>query len=706
MNGMNEMMGQQMPMGDGMPAEMPQGPPPSTPPTDEANLAISLTPEQLDKIGTLCVEEFNADLASRTDFDKRRARWRKLFAGYRDPKTTPWKNCSNTHEPMLAQACLQFQARAFEALVQKDIAKCYSRDGAMIDAATRASEYMNWQLRYDMTEWEEEMDKLLLQLPMDGSAFKKTYYDTAKKRTASRLLSVDEFVVSYRCKVLDEATRKTQIIWKSINDIRIAQRDNLYLTPEDLTLSPQYEDVIQVMSETKEQIKKVDGSSEPEPQFTNKRFLIEQHRMLDYEYDPIKRTMTKATDGIEQPYIVVVDWQSQRVLRITTRLVPDDEQQKVVTLEQFTDYQFIPNPDSIYGYGFGQMLDHLNETADTILNQLIDAGHLNNIIGGVIAKRSGMKKGALELEMGKFNEVDIMAPDIKAAIYEFKFKPPSVVLFQLLDKLHSYVKEVTNAGEWMSGALPPSDTAATTMLAVIEQGLKVFSVIQKRCHRSLGKELRKIALLNKYNLDEHVYYIVQDSKSREFRTMNSGRMDFASNIEVIPVSDPNITSRAEKLIKAQQVLLEAKQNPLIMNNPPSLYLATRNYMVALEAPDIDGLVPEPQPPPPPPDLPPEEENGLFLKEQSAEPLPNQNHAGHYQSHIAFQESMWAEKLTPHGKKLMEAHLMATLSLMYLQEERLRAEIMKEGMRGRAAFGGGREGMAIIPGNTLTSPPLR
>jgi hypothetical protein len=639
---------------------------------DERNLSLYINKDELSVIGQDVVREFNEDIQSRSEFDKRRATWRKLFLTYLEEKEYPWPSCSNVSLPFVVEACLQFQARAYEALIGKDIVKCYTRDGTMKDAAERASKYMNYQLRYEMTEWEEDMDKLLMALPLDGVVVKKTYYDSFLERPVSMFLDVDEFVVNYKCRNIDDPmARKTHILWMHWNDIKIRQDTKIFVEPPnelDKTAQSYKEDGN--MPETRQVFDDGEGVSESAPENIGRLKLLEQHKYLDINYDPVTRKIKKS-DGLMRPYVVTVDFKTQQVLRIVSRVIKERETDVWNVDNCFTAYTFIPNPSSWMGIGFGQFLSPMNEAANTAINQLLDAGHLNNMMAGFVAKRSGMKKGDLAFEMGVFKEVDIMMGSLKDSIYEFKFKPPSNILFQLLGMLHEYSKEVSTAAEWMSGKLPPSDTAATTMLAIIEQGLKVFSVIQKRCHRAFGKELRKIFAINRHFLKESVYALVQDKTSREWQSIESGRKDFSSNIEIIPVSDPNITSRAEKLIKSQQVLGEAKQNPLMAQNPESLYWATREYLEALEATNIDAMLKKPEPPPPPPDIPPEEENAMFIKDQMPKVLPNQNHMRHLAFHEGFIESQWAVELTPNGKNNFDSHLRDHKSFLYLQEEKQR-----------------------------------
>jgi hypothetical protein len=652
---------------------------------DEANLAARIKAKkdgqsQLDEIGHRVVEEYEADISSRTDFDERRALWRRLFSGMLKKKTYPWPRAANVNTSFIPTACLQYQARAFEALIQKETVKCL---GSNKDAGDRVAKYLNWQLRFGMEEWEEDMDSLLVVQPLDGWVVKKTYRNPGKGRNYSRMLTVDEFTVNYRCRRLEDATRKTHALWMPINDIKKKMKAGYYLKYEDkdLVLSPQHYSEGTKMPETQEQVDATAGMNEPNAEYSNKRWILEQQTDLDLNYD-VRDKKIKKDDGIARTFVVTVDTESEKVLRIVPSEYIDPETNEIEVWEPYTDYPFIPNPDSVFALGFGQLIYPLHEAANTSVNMLLDAGHLNNIISGLIAKRSGIKKGDLRIEMGLFTEVDVMnAGQIKDAIYQFQFKEPSNVLFSLLGLLHDYATEITTKSEFMTGQMPPSDTAATTMLALIEQGLKVFSVIQKRNHRSLSRELKKLFLLNRMFPDERAYYAAQDMTLEEMKTFVSVAADFSSTQAVIPASDPNITSRAEELITAQQILGEVKANPLMMNNPEAIYYATKDYLRALRARNIDRMLKPPQPPPPPPDLPPEQENALFIKDQAPKVLPKQNHARHIEFHDGFLESAWGQELTPNGKNMLDAHQREHKAFLYMQEEQQRQAMERGGQVG-------------------------
>jgi hypothetical protein len=634
------------------------------------NLAKGLDKDKLKNIGTTVKDDFDADKGSRTEWDSRIKNWYKLFSGLVEHKSFPWEGASNVNIPLMSTACLQFQSRAYEALLPpKEIAKCFSTDGQSIDAAARCQRMMNWQLTEDMEEWEEDMDMLLLMLPIYGVGVKKTYYDPILNRNVSRTLRVEEFVAPYGVKRLEDAPRMTHVYEMQLNDLKIKGESGIWENTKDIEQPS--ESIGTGVAEDHKEVSDKNSGTEPSVQGKDKpRIILEQHRTLDLD-----------DSGIEKPYIVTVDKDTAKVLRIESLEYFDPITKTQKSYNYFTAYNFIPNPDSWMGFGFGHLLEHLNQSANSLINQLIDAGTLANTTSGFVNRRSNIQTGDLSFCMGDFKAVDASTDDINKAIYQFKFNQPSNVLFSLLQMLQGYSRELSSVTETMLGNMPPSDTTATSMLAVMEQGLKVFSTIHKRIHRVFKKELRKLAALNAIYLDEAVYFAVQDSTSQEMKTYQSGKADFLNTIDVVPVSDPTITSRAEKLIKARQAYELGLQNPLTAQDPEAVYELTKSVYEALEVPNIDQVLKKPEPPPEPPDLRPEEEEAEFLAERDVQPLPQQDHASHIKSHQTFLESEWAAQLTPQGKKLIEGHLKETWGLFYIQQKQLEEAIQNEQLAG-------------------------
>lgn len=637
------------------------------------NLAEKENKDTLKRIGATVVEDYKTDLASRASWDERTKDWYTLFSGLVETKTFPWDGASNVNVPLMSISSLQFQARVYDALLPpKEIAKCVPMDGAAINNATRAQKYFNWQLTEQMEEWEDDMDILFLLLPIFGSGVKKTYFDAILGRNVSKTLRHDEFVAPYGVKRLEDAPRKTHVYDMYLNDIKIKGENKIWINTDKINDPGQGNMADKPADEYREVSDKVTGISESSEQKDKPRVILEQHRTWDLD-----------GDGIEEPYMITVDLETETVFRIESLLYPNPFTKKETAFDYFTAYTFIPNPDSWMGYGFGHLLEHLNHSTNSLINQLIDAGTLSNTISGFYNRRGGIRDTDIEFIMGQFKSVDVPADDIRKSFYQFQFNPPSNVLFALLQLLQNYSRELSSVSESMLGKLPPSDTTATSMLAVMEQGLKVFSTIHKRMHRVLKKELKKLALLNSIYLDDEIYFMVQDSTSGEMLEFQSGRLDFLQVFDVVPVSDPSISSRAEKLIKARQAYELGMQNPDIANDALARYELTKGLFEALEVQNIDKILKKPEPPPPPPDLRPEEEESEFLAERYVEPLPQQDHAAHLESHQIFKDSDWAMQLTPQGKKLLEAHLRETWALFYMQQKQLEETIRNEMLTGGA-----------------------
>ena len=346
------------------------------------NLLNKISDDDVKTIGSECVFNFKADIASRSAWMKRASNWLKLFSGHRDPKTFPWPLCSNIHVPLLSTACLQFQARAYEALIpNKEVAKCWSTDGKSIDSAKRAARYLNYQLLDEMEEWEEDMDLLQLLLPIYGSSVKKTYYDSSKKRIVSLTLSHDSFVAPYGVKRLEDAPRKTHFFYLYPNEIKRKVKAGIYISGADELETGRPVSAQSLEPEFKEQSDKITGQTEASGLAVYPRLFIEQHVELDLD-----------NTGRLIPCVVTVDVDTEMIVSITKRTYLDLTDGEEKEFEYFTSYGFIPNPESWMSYGFGHFIEGLNESANTIMNQLIDGGTLANISGktGLISKRAGV----------------------------------------------------------------------------------------------------------------------------------------------------------------------------------------------------------------------------------------------------------------------------------------------------------------------------
>lgn len=613
--------------------------------------ALKSADEILVEMGQIVVEDYEADVASRATWEANISTILKLFSSFADPKTYPWPGCSNVKLPIITVAAIQFHARAYDSLIpSKDIMRAIATGDEDVEQAKRVEKYMNYQLLYKMKEFKPGMDTSLLQIPLFGSVFRKTYFDFEKRRPASVSVNAMDLVLPYSYTNFDSVPRKTHRIPLYKNEVRKRVAGGFFIE-EAWDFGPGTS--LYLFSLLKTTSDQISGQQPGTSWEQMPRMFLEQHR--DWDLDG---------DGIQEPYVITVDYETRKVVRITPRTFTDAFGEKK-EIEYFTQYTFLPNPEGVYGFGLGMLLMGTNEAMNTIINEVIDAGGLANIQGGFVSKRSGVSKGPIKFKQGEYVEVDALVDDISKAFYHFDFKGPNQTLYATLGLLFEYSKMVSSISETMTGQMPAGDTPGMTIMALIEEGRKVYSSVFKRIHNSFETELQKIARLNSIFLSEQEYFkALGDRNMPTGPRMESGRSDFMSTIDVIPVSDPNILSRAEKILKAQQVLENVRQSPLTSNDLDAQREAESRYYEALEVQNYQAILKEPEPTP---DLSPEEENAEMLLEKGVQVIPTNDDLKHIEVHDAFLEGTFQANLSSHSKNLVEAHTKEHMAQLYLKQ---------------------------------------
>jgi len=492
------------------------------------NYAESLDSDKLNEIGFQCKTGFENDLESRYEWEQDIDEWIDLAKQVRVIKSTPWQNAANVKYPLLSTAAMQFAARAYPSLVPSNgqlvRSTVIGKDptGEKWDKANRVSTYMSYQIMHEMLGWEEDMDKMLNMLPIVGCMFKKTWFDKASGQVKSKLILPKNFVVNYWTRSLEETERTSEIIEISQRKLKEKQNEGEY---RDVDLGdPQQPD---------------SGVSDETVPYT----LIEQHTFLDLD-----------GDGYPEPYVVTFELVSGEILSINRRHTLGDVIEdngkiiKITPTQMYTKFGFIPNPDgSFYDIGFGVLLGPLNESVNTLINQLIDSGTLNNLQSGFIGKALKLKSGDQSFRPGEWKPVNIVGEDLRKSIVPLPTKEPSAVLLQLMTALITSGKELASVAEIFTGKMPGQNTPATTTMASVEQGMKVFTAVYKRIFRSLSEEYKKIFNLNGLYMNPNTYVSVLDSEI--------GPDDFDSETyDICPGADPTATSGTEKLMKAQGLL--------------------------------------------------------------------------------------------------------------------------------------------------------
>ena len=545
------------------------------------NLAEELDDDTLISIGNDVVEGYETDKASREPWEKDLKSWTELALQISGNKTYPWPNAANIKYPLLATAAMQFAARAYPTLVPSDgkIVKCrvigFDHDGEKTKRAERISKHMSYQVLEEMEDWEEDMDKLLICLPIAGTCFKKTYWNPNKQRNCSILVLPKTLVVNYFCRRLEEAERITEVLTQTKRKVKELQNQGLYLDIKLSDPSVGTEDPTKSINEAFQNTTSEDN--------TTPYIILEQHTYLDLDQD-----------GYSEPYIVTVELDSHKVLRIIPRFNGDsvivDEKSKVISIEAtqyYTKYSFIPNPDGgFYDLGFGRLLGPLNNSANTIINQLVDAGSLSNLQSGFIGKGLRIKMGETKFVPGEWKAVNATGDDIKKQIFALPVREPSDVLFKLLDLLLKSGKELASVAEIFVGKMPGQNTPATTTMATIEQGMKVFTSVYKRVYRSLASEFKKIYKLNREYMNNEEYISVLDEpvQQEDYKGPEN---------DIYPGADPTAVSSQEKQAKIQAVM------QLLQLGTIDPMAVTMLYLEAHEIPNPEKLMKQPQPQPDP-----------------------------------------------------------------------------------------------------------
>jgi chaperonin GroES len=545
---------------------------------EASNIAEFLDQDLLNTIGARVVKDFNMDKESRADWEERDEKWMKLATQVLEVKNEPFEGASNIKYPTLALAAVQFAARSYPQIVQgADVVKGKpigaDPEGQKAKKARRIGQHMSWQLLNEMEEWEDDMDGLLTALPIEGCEFKKTYFNPSLGRNVSEWIRPVDCIVNYYARTLEKASRITHVYKFTQNEIVERERSGMFL---EIDYGLPIQD---------ERDENAPTNDEDAP-----HTFYEQHRYWDLD-----------NDGYQEPYIITVHKDTQKVARIVARWNEEgihvNNKGEIIHIDPvhyFTRYIFMPSPDGgIYGQGFGSLLGPINDSINMTLNQLHDAGTMANLSGktGFIGKglsaKSGKGGGIIKLKLGEFQNVNFSGDDIRKAVWQANFGEPSIVLFQLLGILVTAGDKLGSITDPMVGESPGANVPATTTLALIEQGLKVFSAIFKRIYRSLTCEYRKIFRLNRLFLPDEAYYAVLDEQQA------IKRIDYNnSDYDVQPVADPNQVSNTQQLLKAQALLG-------LMGMGLNDDEIKRRYLTALQEPDIDKLMEGAQPPPDP-----------------------------------------------------------------------------------------------------------
>lgn len=552
----------------------------------EVNLAEQLDEDTLGSIGAHLKEQIDIDEDSRSEWIDTNKNWLRLAAQVREEKSFPWPGASNVKYPLLTIASMQFHARALPNLVNSNRPvrmRTLGQDPEQEKSARaqRVSTFMSYQILEGLKDWMDDMDRLLFVLPMVGICYKKTYWSESEQRIKSVLVLPNDLIINYHARSFEKA-RMTQVMYMDDNEIHELQAAGVFLDVE--LLDPEEPvDMDRHAEDDIDSLKNTPGSDMLPHE------IYESHCWIDLD-----------EDGYKEPYIVTLT-KNGTILRIVARWSDESVDYnaqgdiiRIVADEYYTPFVFMPDPASaVSGLGLGTLLGPINEAANTVINQLIDAGTLSNQQGGFLGKGAKLRGGVSRFRPGEWKIVNATGDDLRKSIFPMPIREPSNVLFQLLGTLVESGQQISSVSEMLTGESPGQNQPATTTMAVLEQGLQLFSSIYKRQHRSLAKEYMKIYRLNGVYLNEDEYNVVLDEDLKEpgVRYTTEDFEDVSADVK--PASDPSIVSQAQKSVKSQALL-----EKLAIGLPLNVQEVTRRVLESEDQENIKLLMnvqPQPNP---------------------------------------------------------------------------------------------------------------
>ena len=578
------------------------------------NLAEEMPDGELGRIANELLAEFDANKASRQEWEDAYANGLELLGFSYEERAQPFRGASGVTHPLLAEAATQFQAQAFNELlpasgpVRTTILGAETREKQQ--QAQRVRHFMNYYITNVMEEYTPELDQMLFYLPLAGSTFKKVYYDETLGRAVSKFIAAEHLVVPYETSDLETCPNITQVLRMSLNDLRKKQVSGFYL---DIPVIPAQGENDAVS----EEFSKIDGMSPTQIDYDCT--ILECHVDLDLEGYEDEDENGDPT-GIKIPYVVTISQDNGQILSIRRNYREEDELKRKI--QYFVHYKFLPG-FGFYGLGLIHTIGGLSRTATAALRQLIDAGTLSNLPAGFKARGLRIRDDDDPLQPGEFRDVDAPGGAIRDSLMPLPFKGPDQTLFNLLGFVVDAGRRFATITDMKVGD-GNQQAAVGTTIALLEQGSRVMSAVHKRLHYAMKLEFKFLSRVMSESLPEEYPYSVEGAEA------SVKARDFDDRVDVIPVSDPNVFSQAQRIALAQTKLQLAGAAPDMHN----MYEVYRDMYDALGVKDTDRImrrVPDEEPQP----KDPAQENIDVLDMIQLKAFEGQEHEAHIMAHMVF-----------------------------------------------------------------------
>ena len=609
------------------------------------NLVDFMDQAELESLGSELVGLYKADHESRSKWEESYIKGLDLLGMRFEDRTTPWDGACGVFHPMLSEAVVRFQSQTIMEIFPASGPAKTNILGKLTDdkvaQAQRVQEYLNYLMTVEMTEYRTETEKLLFSLPIAGSAFRKVYYDQNLGRPCSMFVPAEDFVVNYGAADLQTAERVTHVMKKEANEVLKLQQSGWYA---DIELPAPTPDITEIAAK----YNKLTGAS-PNYAVDQRHNLLEM--MVNVDLHGFEDLEDNEPTHIGLPYIITVDKSSTIILSIRRNWKEEDELK--LKRQHFVHYQYLPGL-GFYGFGLVHMIGGLTKSATSLLRQLVDAGTLANLPGGLKTRGLRIKGDNSPIMPGEFRDVDVPGGVIKDNITFLPYKEPSSVLHTMLNQIVEDGRRFASAGDVKATDIN-GDAPVGTTLALLEREMKVISAVQARVHASMKTELKLLSnIVADYGPNEYPYDTEQEAITKE---------DFDDRVDIIPVSDPNAGTMAQRIMQYQAALQLAQQAPQMYNLP----LLHRQMLEVLGIRDADKIIPNED------DMKatdPISENMNVIIGDPVKAFLYQDHEAHIKVHMAaMADPEIAEKLnmSPDGatkQAVMNAHISEHVAFKY------------------------------------------
>jgi hypothetical protein len=614
----------------------------------DANLADYVEDGVLDSLGKDLVDDFTKDIGDRKEWMQTYVDGLKLLGLKYEDRTEPWQGACGVFHPMLTESVVRFQSEGImETFPAAGPVKTQilGKDTPLKEeASVRVREDMNYQLTEVMQEYRPEHEKLLWNLPLAGSAFKKVYYDPSKGRQVAMFIPAEDIVVPYGASSLESSERVTHVMRKTENEVLKLQEAGFY---SDVDLGDPTNELDDIEKQKAEEM----GMSA----LQDERYrILEMHVDLDLEgYEHEDKDGEKT--GIALPYVVTVEKGTQKVLAIRRNWYEGDALH--TKRQHFVHYQYIPG-FGFYGYGLIHLIGGYAKSATMLIRQLVDAGTLSNLPGGLKSRGLRIKGDDTPISPGEFRDVDVPSGSIRDNILPLPYKEPSQVLYTLFQNIVQEGRQFASAGDMKVSDMSAQAPVGTT-LAILERTLKVMGAVQARMHYSMRQEFRLLkAIIADYTPESYDYEPIEGSRRAK-------KSDY-DMVSVIPVSDPNAATMAQKIVQYQAALQLAQTAPQLYDLP----LLHRQMIEVLGIKNAAKLVPieDDQTP-----TDPVQENQNALTGKPMKAFIEQDHEAHISVHTSMLQNpkiMGLIQQTPQGQAIVAAlmaHVNEHLAFAYRRE---------------------------------------